>query len=85
MWWDELNDPDFQEPKFFPSTTKIINAVTGKDTGFKTGSKDESRFYVVEEKERFFFESPQQYEAITGKKVSKEEKQKFKREAYVHA
>ena len=77
MWWDELNDPDFQEPKFFSSTVKIINAVTGKDTGFKTGSKDESRFYVVEEKERFFFESPHQYEAVTGKKVSKEIKQKF--------
>ncbi len=80
MWWDELNDPDFQEPTFFSSTTKIINAVSGKDTGFKTGSKDESRFYIVEEKsERFFFESPQQYESITGKKVSKELKQKFSR------
>lgn len=80
MWWDELNDPDFQEPTFFSSTTKIINAVSGKDTGFKTGSKDESRFYIVEEKsERFFFESPQQYESISGKKVSKEVKQKFSR------
>jgi hypothetical protein len=78
MWWDELNDPDFHEPKFFPSTSKIINAVSGKDTGLKTGSKDESKFYIVEEKsERFFFESPQQYETITGKKVSREIKKKF--------
>lgn len=84
MWWDELIDPDFQEIKFFSSTVKIINAVTGKDTGFKTGTKDESKFYIVEEKERFFFESPQQYETITGKKVSKEVKQRFKHGTYVN-
>lgn len=78
MWWDELTDPEFQEQYFFPSTTKIINAVSGKDTGFKIGTKDETRFYMVEEKsECFYFESPQQYEHITGKKVSKDVKQKF--------
>jgi hypothetical protein len=101
MWWDELNDPEYQDrplkyipaserPPFFhqPVTTYtkyILNAVTGEEYPYRIGSNDERRFYVVMENDpdnprearRLFFNSPQQYEAVTGIRVSNKSKERF--------
>ena len=79
-----------KQPTFFhqPINTyskNILNAVTGYEYPYRIGSKDELRFYVVMENDplsykdarRLFFESPQQYENITGRTVSQESKKRF--------
>lgn len=101
MWADEINDLEYQDdvqhvaiadPKDFfyqPITTfsrNILNALTGEDTGYKVGSKDEYRFYVVMENDpfskrdarRLYFDSPTQYEIATGIRVSKQSRDRFK-------
>jgi hypothetical protein len=101
MWQDEIDDPDFQDavqphaptmdPKDFfhqPITAfskNILNAVTGEDTGYRIGSRDELRFYVVMENDpfsgrdarRLYFDSPSQYELVTGRRVSKQSRERF--------
>jgi hypothetical protein len=100
MWADEIDDPEYQDevqrvaivdPKDFfyqPITTfsrNILNAVTGEDTGYKIGSKDEYRFYVVMENDpfskrdarRLYFDSPTQYEIATGICVSRQSRDRF--------
>ena len=101
MWRDEIDDLDFQDelipipvserPDFFsqPITTytkNILNAVTGEDTGYRIGSADEKRFFVImegdpnrsKEARRLFFDSPEQYEACTGIHISTQSKQRFR-------
>jgi hypothetical protein len=79
------------DPKDFfyhPITTfskNILNAVTGENTGYRIGSIDEYRFYVVMENDpfskrdarRLYFSSPSQYEMATGISVSKQSKARF--------
>jgi hypothetical protein len=100
MWQDEIDDIDFQDelvplkmddrPDFFhqPITTytkNILNALTGEDTGYKIGSKDEHRFFVVmdsdpnhyKEARRLFFTSPDAYENATGIEVPYQSKKRF--------
>lgn len=102
MWRDEIDDLDFQDeliplpmserPEFFSQpitayTKNILNAVTGEDTGYRIGSANERRFYVIMERDphkdrprearRLFFESPEQYEALTGITVSAQSKKRF--------
>jgi len=101
MWQDEIDDPEYQdvvqpgvptvEPKDFfhqPITTfskNIVNAVTGEDTGYRIGSADEYRFYVVMENDpnngrearRLYFDSPTQYEIATGRIVTKQRRDRF--------
>jgi hypothetical protein len=101
MWQDEIDDPEYQDavqprvalmdPKDFfhqPITTfskSIVNAVTGEDTGYRIGSIDEYRFYVVMENDpfsrrdarRLYFDSPAQYEASTGRRVSQQSRERF--------
>ena len=102
MWADEIDDPEYQDevrprvsivdPKDFfyqPITTfskNILNAVTGEDTGYRVGSLDEYRFYVVMENDpfsrrdarRLYFSSPTQYEIATGIRVSKQSYDRFR-------
>ena len=61
MWWDDLNDIDYQDKPIFKKSEKlpefyfrsitsrhyIINAVTGEEYPYRIGSMDEGRFYVV--------------------------------------
>lgn len=101
MWADEINDPEYQDmpvyvaPKLTPEDffsqpitayrKNILNAITGEDTGYKIGSRDEYRFYVIMEQDpfnpkearRLYFDSPYSYENVTGKKVSAESKQRY--------
>jgi hypothetical protein len=100
MWQDEIDDPEYQDvvhhvptidPKDFfcqPITSfsrNILNAVTGEDTGYKIGSVDEKRFYVIMENDpfsprdarRLYFDSPDQYEVATGRRVSKSSRERF--------
>ena len=101
MWADEIDDPEYQDevqprvalvdPKDFfyqPITTfsrNILNAVTGEDTGYRIGSFDEYRFYVIMENDpfsprdarRLYFDSPTQYEIATGIRVSKQSRDRY--------
>jgi len=100
MWRDELDDPEYQDvitpvtlnkrTDFFyqPITSyakNILNALTGEDTGYRIGSRDEQRFYVVMENDpndvkearRLYFLSPVQYELSTGIQVSASSKERF--------
>ena len=100
MWQDEIEDPEYQDavhyvpvderPDFFyqPITAyskNILKALTGEDTGYRIGSKNELRFYVVMENDpndpkearRLYFDSPGQYEMATGIKVSSSSKERF--------
>ena len=101
MWADEIDDPEYQDevtprvalvdPKDFfhqPITTfsrNILNAVTGEDTGYKIGSLDEYRFYVIMENDpfskrdarRLYFDSPSQYEIATGIRVSQKSRDRY--------
>ena len=82
--------PTIDAKDFFhqPITTfskNIVNAVTGEDTGYRVGSMDEYRFYVVMENDpnngrearRLYFDSPTQYEIATGRTVSKQRQDRF--------
>jgi hypothetical protein len=101
MWADEINDPEYQDhvvntpPKMSPEDffsqpitcyrKNILNAITGEDTGFRIGSKDEFRFYVIMEQDpynpkearRLYFDSPAAYENATGITVSEKSKRRF--------
>ena len=63
----------------------ILNAITGEEYPYRIGSRDEERFYVVMESDpanykearRLYFETPEQYERVTGRTVSLESKRKF--------
>jgi hypothetical protein len=100
MWQDEIDDFEFQDDLvplkmadrqefFYQSITSytknILNAITGKDTGYKIGSHDERRFYVImegdpkqiKEARRLFFSSPEEYENATGIKVHENSKKRF--------
>jgi len=101
MWQDEIDDPEYQDQTMHQSPTidrsdffnqpitayakNILNALTGEDTGYRIGSQNEKRFYVVMENDpsdpkearRLYFESPIQYEMATGIKVSRKSKERF--------
>jgi len=100
MWWDELNDPDYKDTKIVPSLAidysyyhrpitafncTILHAVTGANTGYKMGSTDEYRFYVVMESDpdspkearRLYFSSPDEYEQCTGIQVNERSRERF--------
>jgi len=100
MWQDEIDDPEYQDAiqqthiidrnDFFyqPITAyakNILNAITGEDTGYRIGSHNEKRFYVIMENDpndpkearRLYFESPLQYEMASGLKVSPQSKERF--------
>ena len=65
----------------------ILNAVTGEEYPYKVGSKDEFRFYVVmrsdpwnpKEACRLYFDSPKQYELLTGNLVSDASWERFRK------
>ena len=101
MWYDELIDPDFQDQQVATLKTRktkfshqsisswnknILDAVTGIDTGYKIGSIDEYRFYVVMENDpdnnkdprRLYFKSPTEYERVTGIRVSEKSHLRYK-------
>ena len=100
MWQDEIEDIEFQDElvplkmsdrqEFFYQpitsyTKNILNAITGEDTGYKIGSRDERRFYVImeadpsqfKEARRLFFSSPEEYENATGIRVHDQSKKRF--------
>jgi len=78
------------ETEFFyqPITSmnkRILNAITGEEYPYRIGTRDEERFYVVMESDpnnykearRLYFDSPEQYERVTGRVVSAESKRRF--------
>ena len=88
--YQTTRDPTVDPKDFFhqPITTfskNIVNAVTGEDTGYRVGSMDEYRFYVVMENDpnnkrearRLYFDSPTQYEIATGRTVTKQRRERF--------
>jgi len=101
MWQDEIDDMEYQDieqprmPAVNPSdffhqpitsfSKNIVNAITGGDTGYRMGTVDEYRFYVIMENDpnnprdarRLYFESPTQYEMATGRTVSKQKRERF--------
>ena len=77
--WHTKNDrriQTFHHQPITASNRNILHAITGVDTGYKIGSVDEYRFYVIMENDpesvgrkdprRLFFNSPDEYEAATG-------------------
>ena len=81
-----LVDPkDFFHQPITTFSRNIVNAVTGEDTGYRVGSTDEYRFYVIMENDpfskrdarRLYFDSPTQYEIATGIRVSKQSHDRF--------
>ena len=62
-----------------------LNAITGEQYPYRIGSRDEHRFYVVmesdpnnhKESRRLYFDSPEQYERVTGRSVSIQSKKRF--------
>jgi len=63
----------------------ILNAITGEQYPYRIGTRDEFRFYVVMESDpnnykearRLYFDSPDQYERVTGRTVSMKSKKLF--------
>jgi len=81
--------PSMENDFFYQPITSmhkpILNAITGEAYPYRIGSHDEHRFYVVMESDpnnykearRLYFDSPDQYERVTGRNVSIESKRRF--------
>ena len=82
-----FDEKDFYYQPIGSMRRNILNAVTGEEYPFKLGTKDEKRFYVVmrsdpwnpKEACRLFFDSPKQYEDISGIKVSEQSWERFRK------
>ena len=78
-------DHDFFYQPITSMNKPILNAITGEAYPYRIGSRDEHRFYVVMESDpnnykearRLYFDSPDQYERVTGRTVSMKSKKLF--------
>jgi len=82
---DIFKMPDFFHQPIVSLHRPILNAITGESYPFRIGTRDELRFFVVMENDpddykearRLYFDSPEQYERATRRKVSEESKIRF--------
>jgi len=81
--------PNYEDLHYQPITSlhrPILDAITGDESKYLIGSKDEKRFYCVmtndpfdpKESCRLFFSSPHDYEQFSGVKVSEESIRRFR-------
>lgn len=81
-----LSSSRFHHQSISGSNQNIVHAITGVETEYKMGTKDEYLFYVIMDGDplnpknprRLYFSSPEEYEEATGNHVPPRCKERFK-------